>query len=73
MCEITNEVTFGYVSGSFGNNTLSYITLEPIDKSTVQFTITIPPEKESGKPIVLGSMSTNKTIVIDQKNLSLYC
>ena len=72
MCEITNEVTFGYVSGSFGNNTLSYITLEPIDKSTVQFTITIPPEKESGKPIVLGSMSTNKTIVIDQKNCDPY-
>lgn len=72
MSDLIQECTFGYLSGSFGYNTVSYIVIEPLNKKTVTYTITIPPEKESGKPIVLSSMTTNKPITIDQINIEPY-
>jgi hypothetical protein len=67
------EYTFGYISssGSCGYNNLQYIILQPINEQLVTYTIIIPKTKENDE-IILPTMATNKTIIIDQKNIEPY-
>ena len=70
MEDFIQECTFGYLYGSGGYNTLTYLVLEPLNNQTVTYTITITIPSE--KPIVLSSMTTNKTITIDQNRIEPY-
>ncbi len=68
---IKMEYIFGYESGCYGYNNLRYLILEPINEQLVTYKIIIPKTNENDE-IILPTMTTNKTIIIDQTHIEPY-
>ena len=63
------EYTFGYESGNMGYNTLHYLILQPVNEQLVTYTIVIT---DNNVETVLPTMTTTKTIIIDQNSVEPY-